>query len=100
MIFLIVDILLPPGRIEPLTKVALVRYRPVFPALRVEPSPDWSSIVPVRVARTSSRSIDNSRDVVIVCHRLAISNSFLRFEHTPRYIMSHLDNQDALLAWG
>ena len=81
---------------EPLIKVSAVRYRPVFPALRVEPSPDWSSIVPVRVARASSRSIDNSRDVVIVCHRLAISNSF----KTPRCIMSHLGNQDALLAWG
>ena len=85
---------------EPLIKVSAVRYRPVFPALRVEPSPDWSSIVPVRVARASSRSIDNSRDVVIVCHRLAISNSFLRLEHTPRCIMSHLGNLDALLAWG
>ena len=87
---------------EPLIRVALVRYRPVFPALRVEPSPDWSSIVPVRVARASSasRSIDNSRDVVIVCHRLAISNSFLRFEHTPQCITSHLGKQDALLAWG
>ena len=100
MIFLIVDILLLPGRMEPLIRVALVRYRPVFPALRVEPSPDWSSIVPVRVVRASSRSIDNSRDVVIVCHRLAISNSFLRFEHTPQCITSHLGKQDALLAWG
>ena len=70
---------------EPLIKVSAVRYRPVFPALRVEPSPDWSSIVPVRVARASSRSIDNSRDVVIVCHRLAISNSFLRLEHNSTH---------------